>query len=63
MQRLVVRLATARRRRRVRRLLRGGWAQRKGYSVFWFTILGFLFNIITAVVIAVLPDKYLKGTW
>jgi hypothetical protein len=41
----------------------GLWAQRKGYSVFWFTILGFLFNIVTAIVIAVLPNKYQKGTW
>jgi len=41
----------------------GLWAQRKGYSVLWFTVLGFLFNIFTAIVIAVLPNKYQKGTW
>jgi hypothetical protein len=41
----------------------GLWAQSKGYSVFWFTILGFLFNVITALVIVLLPNKYLKGTW
>jgi hypothetical protein len=41
----------------------GLFAQRKGYSVFWFTVLGLLFNVITFVVILVLPNKYEKGTW
>ncbi len=35
-----------------------GWfAERKGYSRLLFTVLGFLFFIITAVVILVLPSK------
>jgi hypothetical protein len=41
----------------------GLFAQRKGYSVFWFTVLGLVFNVITFVVILVLPNKYREGTW
>jgi hypothetical protein len=41
----------------------GLFAQRKGYSVFWFTVLGLLFNVITFVVILVLPNKYQTGDW
>ena len=39
----------------------GLWAQSKGYSVFWFTILGFLFNIVTAIVIVSAPEQVPEG--
>jgi hypothetical protein len=41
----------------------GLFAQRKGCSVFWLTVLGLQFNVITFVVILVLPNKYEKGAW
>jgi hypothetical protein len=35
----------------------GLYAQRKGYSRVLFSILGFLFFIITVLVLVILPDK------
>lgn len=41
----------------------GLWAYRTGDSIFWVTILGFLSNTVTAIVIAILPGKDQKGPW